>query len=186
MTDVIKIPLTQGKFALVDKLDESLISPHKWFANRQGNTYYAGRNITDKPYIQTFISMHRLILGLKKGETADHINGDGLDNRRSNLRKCTIQQNTFNKHRTKKGSSQYKGVCWQKQARKWRAYIKKDYKGIYLGLYESEVDAAKAYNKAAIKHFGEYANLNNTSQNLVSPKPKIKFTRFPLIGMPND
>jgi hypothetical protein len=85
-----------------------------------------------------------------------------LDNRRENLRICTIQQNIRNsrKWKTKEQTSKYKGVTWKKEKSKWRAYICVDRKQIHLSYYNSEAEAAKAYNIAAIKYFGEFANLN--------------------------
>lgn len=94
-----------------------------------------------------------------KGKEVDHKDGNGLDNQKSNLRLCTHKQNTRNSISIK-GTSIYKGVFWCKDRLKWRAGIKNNYKTINLGYYESEVNAAFAYDKAAIKYFGEYARLN--------------------------
>ena len=90
----------------------------------------------------------------------DHINGNGLDYRKCNLRVCTHQQNLQNQ-RIQKGVSKFKGVCWHKASQKWMAKIKHNYKTIYLGVFNNEIDAAKSYNKKAKELFGEFARLNN-------------------------
>jgi hypothetical protein len=90
----------------------------------------------------------------------DHINGNGLDNRKSNLRICTHQQNCENSRKRKKSFSKYKGVYWSKNAKKWVAQITIDGKSKHLGYFELEEDAAAAYDKAAVKYFGEFACLN--------------------------
>ena len=153
----VKIPLTQGKFALVDEADCDLISNHKWWATKVGNVFYAGRTTKKAEGKKTTVYMHRVILDLKKGKQADHINGNGLDNRRSNLRLCANQQNQRNQHSIR-GTSKYKGVCRDNGA--WLARIKVDYKTKHLGRFKNEIDAARTYDEAAIKHFGEFANTN--------------------------
>lgn len=105
---------------------------------------------------------HRLVAGAVKGQLVDHINGDTLDNRLENLRLCSIKENSRNV-RGREGTSRYKGVYFQKRARKWCASIRVDYKLIYLGLFELEEKAAEAYDLAAISHFGEFAKPNFSS-----------------------
>lgn len=152
----IKIPLTRGKFALIDSCDYELVSKYKWCVE------HADR---DQCYAITrsqnqIIRMHWLILGKRFG-VADHINSDTLDNRRSNLRIVNQQQNAQNQSKQKrKCSSIYKGVCWSKDRNLWHAKVK--HKGVYynLGRFKKEVDAAMAYNKKAKELFGEYAKLN--------------------------
>ena len=109
--------------------------------------------------------MHNMIMQPPKDLRVDHINHNKLDNRRSNLRLCTKQQNQWNRRKVVKNTtSKYKGVCWAKKNNKWQASLEfqKDKKrqSIYLGQFISEVEAAKAYNEAAIKHFGEFAKIN--------------------------
>lgn len=157
------ISLSQGKTAMLDKVDIDL-SLVKWTFSPQG---YACRNIGSSRKGSKIILMHRVILErildrpLTSDENADHISGDRLDNRRTNLRVSTKQQNA--QHRTIKSpdtSSAYKGVYWNKQIGKWIAQIKSD--GIHhgLGSFDQETEAAKAYDKAAIEHHKEFASLN--------------------------
>ena len=105
--------------------------------------------------------MHTLILQTPKGMCSDHINGDGLDNRRCNLRICTYAENAHNRNKyVRQKASIYKGVCWHNTMRKWMPSITICGKRIYLGFFESEVEAAKSYNEAAKKYYGEFAKLN--------------------------
>jgi hypothetical protein len=101
--------------------------------------------------------MHRYIMKVPKGLVCDHINHNGLDNRKSNLRICTRQQNTYNQRSQKGGSSKYKGVDWNKRQKKWRARIYYKRKFYYLGYFDNEVDAAKSYDKKAKEFFKEFA-----------------------------
>lgn len=161
-----KIKLTQGKYALIDEEDFDLISQYKWYAKKIGNTFYAARAITVQGQNkhknikrkQKTIIMHREIMKnkLKQNQEIDHINGNGLDNRKCNLRLCNRSENMMNQ-RIKKGTSQYKGVRWDK---KWRAQITYNKKQKHLGFFNNEIDAAKAYDKKAKELFGEFAKLN--------------------------
>ena len=90
----------------------------------------------------------------------DHINSDSLDNRRSNLRVCTVSQNNMNSAIGRNNKSGYKGVSWDKTNKKWRAGIKAKGKSVSLGSFNSKKDAARAYNEAAKKAYGEFAKLN--------------------------
>lgn len=144
------IPLTQGKKALVDDADyDWLTALGSWHFDR-----YAKR-VTRKEGV---VYMHRLIMGATEGYI-DHVNGDKLDNRRSNLRVCTQQQNIHNSQ-GRKGSSNYKGVSWDKTRGKWKACIGINYKRIQIGRYPTELEAAIAYNQKALELHGEYAVLN--------------------------
>lgn len=143
-----KIELRKGLCAIVDDIDYDLVSCHKWNAidGRRGK-YYAYSN-------KSRLYMHRLIMGNPEGYLVDHKNGDTLDNRRSNLRICTKSQNAQN---IKKAG--YKGVSMYPN-HKYRAYIVIHNKQINLGVFDTEIEAAKAYNSAAKKYFGEFASLN--------------------------
>lgn len=158
-TPMKKIPLGNNKgFALIDDEDFELVSQHKWRIQQGNHTDYAKGNIK-RAGKGTTMYMHRLLMGEPKDKGIDHIDGDGLNNQRENLRICTRSQNQMNRQKTR-GSSQFKGVSWNKDRGKWLAQIKKDGKRQHLGRYDSLVDAARAYDKAALELFGEFAYLN--------------------------
>jgi len=106
--------------------------------------------------------MHRVILQQMgvEFEQVDHRDMNGLNNCRSNLRAATNQENGCNRNKQEKNTSGAKGVCWDKQAQKWQAHIRVNGKRIHLGLFDDIDDAVRAYNKAAMQHFGEFARLN--------------------------
>ena len=159
-----RIPLTHGKFALVDDGDYEDLSQFRWFADRGRNTFYAARNIRvgKKQIIER---MHRRVLGLKFGDgrIADHKDENGLNNQRDNLRIATKAENGRNQKVRCDNTSGFRGVYWQRRDGKWQAQIKVDSREIYLGLFHSPMVAALAYNAAAIKYFGEFANLNRVN-----------------------
>lgn len=148
-----QIKLNQDKFALIDDEDYQLMSQYRWCIVKCKNNLYA--RITVKPNTR----MHRLIINCPSGLEIDHINGDGLDNQKGNLRVCTHAQNLQNK-RSQKGTSKYKGVHWDKASKNWRAQI--GFKGakFNLGLFNSEIGAAKTYDKKAKELFGSFALIN--------------------------
>jgi len=156
-----EIALSRGEFAIVDYESYEYLNQWKWFCHVTKWGKYAYRNIKEGNSRRLQI-MHRLITDAGKGEYVDHRNGDGLDNRLANLRICTNAENARNsrKRNVNSATSKYKGVTWSKAHGKWIAQIKIDYKNIYLGIFQSERDAALAYNKAAEKSFGEFANIN--------------------------
>ena len=149
------IPLTQGKFAIVDAEDYPRLARHKWAVSQSRYNFYACRWIHGKK-----ISMHRLILNAPHGMLVDHIDGNGLNNRKANLRLCTITQNNRNSRPYRNATSKYKGVCWEKACRKWYAKIKPNRKTISLGLFTDQIEAAVAYDRKAEVLFGEFAYLN--------------------------
>ncbi len=156
-----KIQLANNRgVVLVDDADFPSLSKRKWFIKKEKHTSYAVAMIY-RDGKRTTIRMHREILGLKKGDKHDgeHQDGDGLNNQRFNLRKCTRSQNSMNQHKTY-GSSQYKGVSLYKPTGKWRAEIMKDGKSHYLGAHALEDEAARVYDEAAKELFGEFANTN--------------------------
>lgn len=106
------------------------------------------------------ISMHRLIMYAPKGMQVDHINGNTLDNRKENLRICTNAENQHNSNKPKNNLSGFKGVTWHKNIKIWTASICKDYKKIHLGIFKTKTQAARAYDQAALKYFGEFAKTN--------------------------
>jgi hypothetical protein len=150
-----EIPLTQSKVTLVDDADYEWLSQWKWHAISRLYTCYAACKHTKK-------SMHRQILGVSNPKIqVDHRDGNGLNNQRGNLRIATGQGNQGNRRKhSHDQSSQYKGVCWHRQRRKWVAYIMVNYHAVHLGCFAEERDAALAYDRAAIKYFKEFALLN--------------------------
>jgi len=154
------IPLTQGKFAIIDDEDYDLVKGYKWCAIKQHNIFYAVTNICKPDGTQITLRMHRLILDLKKGEICDHINHNGLDNRRCNLRSVTKQQNGMNRQKNKNGSCEFKCVSYYKRYKKWKSQIQINGKRIHLGYFNTPIEGALAYDKMAKQAFGEYAYLN--------------------------
>jgi len=158
-----KIPLTQGKYAIVDPEDYKELAKYNWYAKKCERRYYAERwgKIQQGSRTRGAVKMHRVIMGDVEGKFVDHINHNGLDNRKSNLRFATAQQNTWNKRKQKGNySSQYKGVHWVKSEKNWRAVITCNKKMIYIGRFDDETAAAMAYDEKAKELFGEYASLN--------------------------
>ncbi len=139
---------------------------YRWYSNAAG--YFIRQFRTpDKQY---FILLHRQVIGAKKGDIVDHINGDRCDNRRNNLRFVTSLQNCLNRggnstYGNNTPSSRYKGVSWDKKNKKWKSTIAVAKKTIHLGLYENEIMAVKVYNKKAKELFGEYAYINNIKED---------------------
>lgn len=152
----VEIPLNRGLVAIVDDEDAELVSRTSWFALPGAYTWYAARGVRRADGRWTTQLMHKILTGWPQ---TDHINGDGLDNRRTNLRPVTAGQNVANS-RKGKWSSRYKGVSWCKRTKRWRANIMVDGRQPSLGYYDVEEDAARAYDAAARRHFGEYAALN--------------------------
>ena len=161
-SDTRLISLGLGKFAIVDADDYPRLSKHTWDIKLAWRHSYAAR-FTAKPgkSNHTKISMHREVLESPKGMCVDHINGNGLDNRKSNLRPATMMQNNWNRRKRRGYStSRFKGVSRAKKACKWRAQIKCDGKDKYLGVFDEEEAAARVYDANARKLFGKYARLN--------------------------
>ena len=153
------IPLTQGKFALVDDEDFDWLNQYKWHTSKDSHTFYAVRQCRSQKGKRTTIRMHREILRPPVGREIDHKDGNGLNNLRCNLRVATKAQNQQNR-RTQKGTSRFKGVSWHRAAAKWQARIMREGKWFYLGVFLSEIEAAQTYDKAAKNLFGEFARSN--------------------------
>lgn len=149
------IPLTQGQFAIVDDEGYEELSRRKWCALKGSDGKYRAIRGYDPA-----VYMHRQIMNAPKGMDVDHINHNPLDNQKTNLRICTRSQNNQNKLAHKSAKSKYKGVHYHKPQKKWMARLALNGKRFTLGAFNNEIDAAKAYNKAATKYFGEYACLN--------------------------
>ena len=147
-----------GKVALVDDEDYEWLRQWKWSAGKSPTSWYARRNGASPK--RERIYLHRLILAAQPGQQVDHINGDGLDNRRCNLRLCTRAQNNRNRGKGPTNTSGYKGVCWDKKAQRWRAAIWLNGKYKFLGHFDAPKDAALAYDEAALRLHGEFAKTN--------------------------
>lgn len=151
------IPLTKGFEAIVDDDDYLVWGYHKWCATVRAHTTYAIRQV----YQGKMVYLHTAIANPPPGMVVDHINGNGLDNRRANLRVCTVKENGRSKRTPRVGkTSPYRGVCYTGGPNPWAAHIKVDGSTISLGGYRSERVAAVAYDVAARKHFGDFAVLN--------------------------
>lgn len=149
-----QILLPDGLVALVDDEDTELVGKYKWVSRRErcGRTFYVQRNVILEDGRRTTQQLHQLIMG---AVGVDHINRNGLDNRRSNLRLATPSQNAAN---SGPRSGSYKGVT-QRQAR-WRAQIRIDGHNMQIGTYDTPEDAARAYDARAFAAWGEFAYLN--------------------------
>lgn len=160
MTVVIGVDLPSGHRALVDEADAALIDGYKWRALIQPKNVYVHAHVgywRDNKDIR----LHRLITGAAPDQVVDHVNHDGLDNRRSNLRVCTRSFNNGNARRAINNTSGYKGVCWLKARKCWVAYIWRNNKRVHLGTFGDPWEAAQAYNIAAHGYWGEFALINS-------------------------
>jgi len=156
-----KIRLTEGKFTILDPPDFYRLNSFDWLASGRDDNLYAARVIRSQTGRLNTILMHREILKAPPGLLVDHRNTDSLDNRRSNLRLATPSQNSCNSRRDKSNTySRYRGVSFSKRKGKWFATIRVNGKKIWLGYFDDELDAALAYDRAAIKYHREFAKLN--------------------------
>ena len=151
-----------GYKVLIDDVDYDKVKTHKWFVNHssrdlRNKVYFIANRRDETGKIRT-IQLHRVLMNLETGSggIVDHANGNTLDNRRCNLRVCTIQENTRNQKRGKKNTSGYKGVSWNKERQKWYATIKTSDKCLFLGRYDDIKDAYNAYCEASKKYHGEF------------------------------
>lgn len=147
-----QIPLSQGKFALIDAADYAYLSQFKWTLYQNGSKTLW--------YARSAQAMHRMIVNAPPGVPVDHINGDGLDNRRCNLRLATPRLNAQNRCKVPGSKSQYKGVCPTKNGKKWRTQININGKVHHLGEFQDETLAAQTYDFVARQFFGPFARLN--------------------------
>lgn len=155
-----EIQLTQGRVAIVDEADYAELSQYKWYTQNSGHTGYAKRMTSKSLGRPHLVRMHRVILDAPHDMQVDHINGDGLDNRRSNLRLCTNAENQHNRRKFKNTASKYKGLAFFSGPKMWGALIKIAGHKQWLGYFATEAEAAQAYDTAAIAQFGEFACLN--------------------------
>ncbi len=154
-----EIQLSQGKVALVDDEDFEDLAQYRWNVAKRKKALYVVRHSQLDTGKRTMLYMHRQLLEAPKGLECDHINGNGLDNRRANLRLCTHAQNQYNR-KSRGGSSRYKGVFLFKAPNTWQAFIDASHKRSHLGYFRNEIEAALAYDAAARELHGEFAWLN--------------------------
>lgn len=157
-----EIVLTHGQVALVDDEDYEWLMQWKWYANKSNGKWYAitYTKVGGDKETGECVKMHRMILNAPKGVLVDHKNGDGLDNRRHNIRTCTYSNNAMNKRASKSNKTGYKGVFWNKQHQKYCAQIYINGKSKRFAYSDSPEVSALAYDKMAKKIFGEFAKLN--------------------------
>jgi hypothetical protein len=160
--DVAIVHLTRGYVAVIDAADVPLVDQWNWCAEvsrkRDGSfrTVYAMRTDTAPGKKAVTVKLHRVILGAEDDAVVDHKDGDGLNNRRTNLRPATGAQNNFNSRKRVDNSSGKRGVHWHKVRKKWRAEIQANGKKKHLGLFCSIEEAAAAYLTASESLHGEY------------------------------
>jgi hypothetical protein len=153
-----RIPLTRGKYAIVDPEDYERLNKVKWHTGGKEGIFYARqtKGINGK---QVTTLMHREVVSVPNDMVVDHINHNGLDNRKANLRPATVAQNTWNRY-TKKDSNRFRGANWDPTTKKWLARLTLNGSRITIGYFDNEIEAAKAYDEAAKRLRGEFAVLN--------------------------
>lgn len=167
------VQLTHGQWAVVDDDVYPAVAQWKWQAIRGPlGCWYARRaHYHDDGRIE-YRLMHREILGLIDGPMVDHRDGNCLNNRRSNLRACSHLQNSRNTKLNQRNKSGFKGVSWSTAAGKWRASLCINKRQTHLGVFECAEDAARAYDAAAAREFGEFARTNRLMGLLKEPDDK--------------
>jgi hypothetical protein len=153
------VPLTKNQLAIVDDEDFDRVNQWKWQAIPNRDKWYAKRSF-NKNGIRVGVRLHRFIINAPCGMDVDHINGNTLDCRKTNLRICNNSQNAQNRGKTKFNTSGYKGVSYKKKNHRWYSQIMLNKHNYHLGYFDSPEDAAIAYDKKAVELFGEFANIN--------------------------
>ena len=162
--EYVKIYMKHNRVGFFDIEFLDVVKQYHWCSCKDGNTYYmkAYAKIDGK---RTNIKLHRLIMGSPEGKVINHKDHNGLNNRKYNLEICTHVENSRYANLSKVNTSGYKGVYWHKRGAVWCAKIKYCDKAIHLGSFKNKIDAAKAYNEAALKYHGQFALLNVIEQN---------------------
>jgi len=156
-----RIYLGEGEWAMLDEKDYYELNDYKWVISGNGSKFYAVRLVKKGPGKTKIEYLHRVIMQPGDGLLVDHKNRNTFDNRRENLRSATQSQNHGNSQPDKtNASSKFKGVSFYTRTKRWMAKIKFEGKAIWLGYHDCEIEAAKAYDAAAKKYFGEFARLN--------------------------
>ena len=152
----VQIAFPSGHVVTIDHEDIDLFAAYRWHVDsvgrKRGKPYL--RRSPDKAY------WHRVVLGAQRGEQIDHVNGDSLDNRRSNLRFCSQSENNQNWTGSRRNTSGYKGVSWDRWTGRWVVRIQVDGKQLNLGRFDDREQAARAYDAAAREHWGDFARTN--------------------------
>lgn len=151
--------LPTGQVVTIDDVDAPKLDGYGWTIERREHTLYVVGERGPR-VARERVYLHRIIMAAKPGELIDHRDRDGLNNRRSNLRRSTKSGNAANTAKRGGGVSRYKGVGWDSRRKAWRARIMVDCHDYHLGYFDSEAAAAAAYDRAALSHFGEHAVLN--------------------------
>lgn len=162
----VRIPLglRKDKFSVIDMVDYNKVKKYNWYAKHQyGDKYYAR---TKLPLTGKFIYMHRLIMDIGPNQICDHIDNDGLNNVRENIRICSYADNNRNKSINKNNKSGYKGIYWSPRHEKYRASIGLNKKNKHLGYFKCPLDAANAYDRAAKKYFKQFAKTNTRNGDI--------------------
>jgi len=168
-----KIYLGLGRFTIVEPRDYYSLRHFKWFVHGNGSNLYAARSALTDDLRSRIIFLHRQLMSPPAGLVVDHLNCDSLDNRRANLRVVTQAVNMRNRRKRKNTSSRYIGVHFDKQRNKWSVHIRYNGRKIWLGRFDSELDAARAYDVAAIKYFGASVRLNFSQDKAGACPPKL-------------
>ena len=155
-----KIYLGESEWAILDQQDYYTFGNFKWSLGGNGKKFYAVRGVKDEIGEIKIVRLHRQIIEAPDGLLVDHRNGNGLDNRRTNLRIATQSQNMQNRQKRKNSTSRFIGVWFVKNKNRWESRITYQGKRIWLGRFDNEIEAAKTYDAAARKYHGEFARLN--------------------------
>lgn len=158
MAKILKLSL--GCYAHIDDDVFEWASKHKWYAQKFKRTFYVSRGVPVVGGKRTISRLHREIMKAGPGQAVDHIDGNGLNNLRSNLRLCSLAENNRNVQKRRDNTSGYIGVVWFSRDQKWKAQIGHEGKGHSLGYFSDIQEAARVRDQAAIEYFGDFAKLN--------------------------